>query len=73
MSESKINFQWDKKNTQFNLGEKLKELTEPPYGLYQSYAGMAMVAFAMRAYIKQLFDSNGRPREAQHLLSLIHI
>lgn len=57
----------DKSNT-FNLAEKFIELTRPPYGLFQSYAGMGMLAFAMRPYIGKIFDLNGRPREAQHVV-----
>ncbi len=64
--EKKIKYA-DKQNT-FNLADKFIELTRPPFGLYQSYAGMGMLAFAMRPYVGKIFDLNGRPREAQHLV-----
>lgn len=64
--EKKIKYA-DKSNN-FNLAEKFLELTKPPYGLFQSHAGMGMLAFAMRPYVNKIFDLNGRPREVQHVV-----
>ena len=64
--EKKIKYA-DKSNN-FNLAEKFIELTRPPYGLFQSYAGMGMLAFAMRPYVNKIFDLNGKPREVQHMV-----
>lgn len=64
--EKKIKFA-DKSNN-FNLAEKFLELTKPPYGLFQSHAGMGMLAFAMRPFVNKIFDLNGRPREVQHVV-----
>lgn len=56
------------KNQSFNLGDKLIGLTKPPFGLFQSYAPMAMVAFAMRKYRNFIYGTDGQPRKAQHLV-----
>ncbi len=63
----KTAFAHTNKNQSFNLGEKLKGLTEPPYGLFKTIAPMAMVAFALRPYIDKIY-LNGKPRTAQHLV-----
>lgn len=52
----------------FNLAEKFVELTRPPYGLFPSYAGIAMLAFAMRPWIGKIFANDGKPRLAQHMV-----
>lgn len=56
------------KSNNFNLAEKFVELSKAPFGLFKSYAGMSMLAFAMRPYVNKIFDLNGKPREAQHLV-----
>ena len=60
-------FSHTNKNQSFNLGEKLKGLTEPPFGLFKTIAPMAIVAFALRPYIDKIY-LNGKPRTAQHLV-----
>ena len=56
------------KSANFNLSYHLEALTRPPYGLFPSHSGMGMVAFALRPYIGKIFDLNGKPRTAKHLV-----
>lgn len=56
------------KNQSFNLGDKLIGLTAAPYGLFQSYAPMAMVAFAMRKYVNVIYGTDGKQRSSQHIV-----
>jgi hypothetical protein len=56
------------KSANFNLSYHLEALTKPPYGLFPSHSGMGMVAFALRPYIGKIFDLNGKPRTAKHLV-----
>ena len=59
------------KQLPFNLAEKFKELTMPPYGLFKSHAGYGMLAFAMRPYVDKVFDTNGKPINAQRMQEYI--
>lgn len=56
------------KQANFNMAHQFEGLTKAPYGLYPSYAGMGMLAFAMRPYVGKIFDLNGKPRTAKHLV-----
>ena len=56
------------KSNEFNFCTMFDELRYPPYGLFQSYAGMGMLAFALKPYVGKIFDLNGKPREELHLV-----
>ncbi|MDR0895826.1 MAG: hypothetical protein LBN06_11100 [Prevotellaceae bacterium] len=56
------------KAREFNFAEKFIELTRAPYGLFPSYAGISMLAFAMRPWINKIYATDGKPRLAQHLV-----
>ena len=60
----------DKQNV-FNFAEKFAELTKPPYGLFKSHAGYGMLAFALRPYVDKVFDTTGKPINAQRMQELI--
>ena len=60
----------DKQNV-FNFADKFKELTMAPYGLFKSHAGYGMLAFALRPYVDKVFDTTGKPINAQRMQELI--
>lgn len=62
----------DRQNT-FNLSDKLKDLTLAPYGMYKSYASYGLLAYALRPYVDKVFDTNGKPINAQRMLELIDL
>lgn len=62
----------DKQNT-FNLSDKFKELTLAPYGMYKSFASYGLLAYALRPYVDKVFDTNGKPINAQRMLEIIDL
>ncbi len=56
------------KNLPFNFDDKFSILQKPPYGLYGSFASMAMMAFAMRPWANKIFDMQGKPRDKNALI-----
>lgn len=61
-----------KQRSQFNIGDELKFLIEPPYGLYTNTPNMALLAFVMRKYIGELYVADvGRPIEKDEMRDLI--
>ncbi len=56
------------KSMPFNFGDKFSLLQEPPYGLYGSFASMAMMAFAIRPWANKIFDMQGKPRDKNALI-----
>jgi len=62
----------DKQNT-FNLSDKLKDLTLPPYGMYKSFASYGLLAYSLRPYVDKVFDTNGKPINAQRMLEIIDL
>lgn len=60
----------DKQNI-FNFADKFRELTMPPYGLFKSHAGYGILAYALRPYIDKVFDTTGKPINAQRMQELI--
>ncbi len=56
------------KSLPFNFDDKFSQLRKPPYGLYGSFAPMAMMAFAMRPWANKIFDMQGKPRDKNALI-----
>ncbi len=56
-----------KKNSSvFNLGDTLKFLTKPPFGLYPNMLHLATLGFLMRRYVGKLYESGrGKPIEKE--------
>ncbi len=62
----------DKSQT-FDFEEKFALLTKPPYGFYSNFANMAMMAFAMRPWVKKIFDLQGKPRDENAMVDDIEL
>lgn len=56
------------KSLPFNFDDKFSVLQKPPYGLYGSFAAMAMMAFALRPWANKIFDMQGKPRDKNALI-----
>lgn len=56
------------KSNPFNFDDKFSILRKPPYGLYSSFASMAMMAFALRPWENKIFDMQGKPRDKNALI-----
>ncbi len=55
-----------KQGNVFNLGDTLRFLSEPPFGVYANMAHLATVGFLMRPYVGKLYEAGkGKPIEKE--------
>lgn len=47
----------------FNLAEKLRDLTRPPFGFYPTFAFLGMMAYVMRDYKGEFFDNQSHAHD----------
>lgn len=52
----------------FNLGDELRFLQWPPYGIYSNMANCAVLAFAMRPFVDKLYEEGTGRRIDKNLL-----
>lgn len=57
---------------EFNFAEQFEDLIRPPYGLFPSYAGYTMLAYALRQWVGQMYSQDGRPISAQHMNDAVY-
>lgn len=62
-----------RKSEPFNFNDKFSVLTAPPYGLYGSFASMAMMAVALKPWVEKVFDPQGKPRDANAMVGDISL
>jgi len=56
----------NKNKGSFHLGEVLKFLSKPPYGLYTNMVNMAAMGFLMRPFVGRLYEAGtGKPLEKE--------
>jgi len=69
----KINDIINKNNSNlFNLGDTLKFLCEPPFGLYSSMLGVAAISFCLRPFIGKLYSAGtGRIVEKEIMRDIV--
>ena len=61
-----------KQGSLFNIGNELNFLTEAPYGIYTNMPNMALLGFAMRKYIGELYFADvGLPIEKDEMRDLV--
>ncbi|MFA5806169.1 MAG: hypothetical protein WC879_16150 [Melioribacteraceae bacterium] len=61
-----------KQRSTFNIGDELKYLTEAPYGIYTNMPNMALLGFALRNYIGEIYAADvGRPIEKDEMRDLV--
>jgi len=71
-SEIKKAFEKDSGVLVFNIGDALRFLAKPPYGLYPNMVNMAAVGFLMREYIGKLFEAGtGIPIQKETMRDII--
>ena len=65
-AEIRNKIETNKNKGSFHLGEALKFLSKPPYGLYTNMVNMAAMGFLMRPFVGRLYEAGtGKPLEKE--------